>query len=217
MGKISCISYNGKTLRSVDFCSVCPKQVAGKECIYCYVQAARKSGYHAKKVYDCVHYHGEIGRMRDATIQRLNACGGLRLFAFSDYFPWMDQDIELLCDDADARGLHLKAITKQPTFVYKWHSRMRVINVSVDNVGCGVDWDTAKELRKRYPNVLIRATIMREEDLEALDFVDILTFNHACNGFKLFSSDEKHSIARSSSKQVCCLTGRCEDCEVKCG
>lgn len=215
--KISCICRNGKTVRSVDFCTLCPRQVAGNECIYCYVQAARRHGWNAKLIHDCIHYDGEIKRMRDSTIDRLNNCGGLRLFSFSDYFPWMDDDIKLLCDDADARGLALKAITKQPAFIHKWHERMRITHVSVDNVGCGVDWEVAKKLRDRYSNVLIRAAIMRPEDIEALDFVDILTFNHATNGFKLYSAEEKEHAAQHTGKLVCCLTSTCEDCEIKCG
>lgn len=213
----SCLSRNRKTLRSIDLSTICPNLLAGKPCVYCYVEAARRAGRQGKLMHDRVSYRGEIKRLREPTVARLNGCGGARLFAFGDYFTWMDDDLAAICDDADARRLALKAITKQPEFVHRWHDRMRVINVSVDNVGCGVEWNVARELRERYPNVLVRAAIMRMEDLDALSWVDIVTLNHACNGFKLFSAAEKEYVASNWPMKVCCLTGSCENCLIKCG
>lgn len=211
-----CLGKNGKTIRSIDLSTDCPKRQAGNPCKYCYVEASRSSGYRAKLVYTRAEYKGEILRMTRKMINRLNACGGLRLFSFGDYISWMDPDIERICNDAEKKGLLLKAITKQTEFVHKWHDRMNVIHVSVDNVGCGVPWDEAQNLRKMYPNVRIRAAVMRWEDLDALRFVDIITLNHAMNGYHLFSAAEKKAISETYPMKVCCLSGSCETCEIKC-
>lgn len=218
----SCLMKNSKTCRSVDFTTLCGKLLAGNECSYCYVQTARSHGFNAKKYYTEIHYNGEILRMTKTTINKLNAGGGLRTFSFADYLPWMDSDIIPMAKDAKMKGLKLKAITKVPAFVKKFHNLFDIIHVSVDNLGEGVNWETAKALREEFPNVLIRSVIVKNEDVEALSWTDILTLNHGNNGYKNYSqgkqnkADAKDITAKYANK-VCCQTGKCHTCPVKCG
>jgi hypothetical protein len=88
-----CIMENQKTIKSLDLTTNCPKRQAGQPCKYCYVEAARKQGFNAKKVIEKIDYNGEITRMKPDTIAALNATGGLRIFSFGDYMPWMDADL----------------------------------------------------------------------------------------------------------------------------
>lgn len=215
--RIKALHNNIKTYRSMDFSTNCPKRRAGNPCSYCYVETARKQDFRGKTVVDYIPYNGEIKRLKKTTIDKLNRCGGLRLFSFGDYMPEMDEDIFAAIKDAQEVGLHLKAITKQVDFVPKFYRYMRVINVSVDALGEGVSHEIAKNLRDTYPNVLVRAAIMKEEDIWELNWSDIFTFNHAHNGYQYFSPKQIKEYAKMFPGKVCCETGRCETCVIKCG
>lgn len=215
---MKCIMRNGKTILSLDLSTNCPKRQAGHPCSYCYVETARHNGWHAKYVHERIPYTGEILRLRKDTITRLNKeCGGLRMFSFGDYMPWMDDDLYRVFQDARKVGLRLKALTKRPEFIERFHKYVDIINVSIDNLGEGVAHDVAGYLRERYPNVKVRAAIMSFEDLDALAWADILTLNHALNGYHMFTHKEKAEIAEMYPGKVCCVTGRCSTCKIKCG
>lgn len=214
---LKAVCENSKTIRSLDLSTVCPRLIAGRPCSYCYVNTARKNGFNAKQMAPRIPYRGEILRLRPTTIDRLNAVGGLRLFSFGDYMPWMDDDLKQVLADAEKRQLKLKAITKVPLFVQKYASAMNVINVSVDSLGSGVPRKTAEALRERYPNVFIRAAIMSWADLQVLSWADIYTLNHATNGFHVFRHSEKAEIVATYPNKVCCLTGSCAGCPLRCG
>ncbi len=213
----SCVCSNQKTYKSLDLTSICPKLLAGDPCKYCYVQTSREEGFNAKIVYGRITYNGEISRMNQATITKLNECGGLRVFSFADYYSWMDDDLEKIVADAKKRGLKLKAITKQAQFVHKFWKDFDVIHVSVDNIGDGMAWETAKNLREMYPTVLVRSVITKDEDIQALAWTDILTLNHGNNGFKNYSKKNNDQLSQVFPGKVCCSTGKCQTCKVKCG
>ena len=156
-------------------------------------------------------------RIRKLTIDKLNSCGGLRQYSFADYEEWHDPEIEKMTKDAQKIGLKLKAITKQPKFIEKWHDRYNVIHVSVDSCGTGVPLDEAIELRKRYKNVRIRLAVMSHEDVEKYgEIVDNIVFNHAINDFHKFTKAEIAKYAEKYPSKVCCQTGHCYTCKVKC-
>lgn len=220
---MNCIAKNSKTIESVDFTTDCPKRREGKACVYCYVEAARRAGYNAKTVIDYACYAGEVKRYSKAKIAKLNAAGGIRLFSFGDYMAEHDQDIKSFLMDCEAVGLQVKVITKQPDFIHKFHDfkAIRVIHISVDAINHGVDHDVAKDLRSRYNKVLIRCAIMRDEDVKTLDFADILTFNHARGlaqfGYRLYRPAKVQEWAGKLPGKVCCTTGECATCPIKCG
>lgn len=208
---------NSKTYKSIDLTTNCPKRREGNPCSYCYVEAAREHGFRAKQVHDRLEYNGEISRMRNSTIERLNNCGGLRVFSFGDYMPWMDEDLNRIIEDARGRNLSLKAITKVPEFVYKFHEHFAVIHISVDTIGNGIDISTARELRSQYDNVLVRSVILEEDDLDELDWTDIITLNHGNNGYNRFTDEDFDRLSKDYGDKLCCITGNCETCEVNCG
>lgn len=214
---------NAKTGLSIDLTTDCPKRRAGKACSYCYVEASRKIGYNPKKVIDSCPYNGEIRGFSQNKVDFLNACGGIRMFSFGDYMVEHRETLGRVLDDCLAIGLSVKAITKVPEFVEHFHAHpaIRVINVSVDNTGDGVDWNTAKMLRKKYSKVRIRSAIMRPEDVKVLGFSDVFTFNHALGlkslGYRKFSKLENANYFEQLDGKVCCSTGKCFSCSLKCG
>lgn len=219
----SAIHSNSKTGNSIDLTTDCPKRRAGNPCKYCYVEASRKIGYNAKTVSEHCPYTGEIKRFTVKKVEYLNSCGGIRMFSFGDYMVEHRMEITKILNDCESVGLSVKVITKVPDFIKHFHNHpaVRVIHLSVDAVGDGVDWKLAKRLREMYSKVLIRAAIMRPEDVETLDFVDIFTFNHAGGlanlGYRKFSKVEVSDYAEKLGNRVCCTTGKCFSCPVKCG
>lgn len=221
----SAISPNLKTIQSVDFTTDCPKRRAGKPCPYCYVEVARNMKFNAKKVIEHTPYAHELLKYDKEKIKLLNGMGGIRLFSFGDYMPEHDTDIKEFLDDAQKIGLKVKAITKVAAFVEKYanHPAMNVINVSIDTVGEGMDHATALALKKKFGNVMIRTVILKPEDLkhEIMQDVDVYTFNHGRGlkkyGYKKYSKAEVAQLAKEMPGKVCCATGRCVSCDVKCG
>jgi hypothetical protein len=191
----------------------------------CYVEVARNMNFNAKKVIEHEPYKGELLKYKKDKIDTLNKMGGLRLFSFGDYMPEHDDDIKRFLDDAAKIGLKIKAITKVPEFVEKFanHPAMNIINVSIDTVGHGVDHATAKALKAKYKNVVIRTVIMKPEDLkhEIMADVDVYTFNHGRGlkkyGYKKYGKKEVADLAKEIPGKVCCATGKCASCDVRCG
>lgn len=214
---MQCVSKNSKTYKSLDLTTICPNLEQGNPCPYCYVQSARKTDFRAKQMADRLPYRGEILHLQPQTIKRLNRVGGLRLFSFGDYKPWMDNDLFKIIHDAARVGLKLKAITKQIAFVEKFAPYLHIVNISVDNIGYGVPHITARRLREKFSNVLIRCTVLQDEDLRVLAFSDIFTFNHARNGFKFYPKELRQKFNKLLRGRVCGATGTCKDCLLKCG
>ena len=220
---MSCISSNSKTIQSVDFTTDCPKRRNGNACKYCYVEDAREMGFNAKKVINYTKYNNEVLKFSEKKIEKLNAIGGLRLFSFGDYMPEHYNDVKQLLDDALIKNLKIKAITKVPEFVIKFanHPAISVIHVSVDNVEDGMDIEVAKLLKVVYSKVKIRTVVMRDEDIEAVKFADVFTFNHAKMlkkkyGYKKYNKVEVAEWNEKLNGRVCCSTGTCATCNLKC-
>jgi len=220
--RVSAIHSNSKTGQSIDLTTDCPKRRNGKACKYCYVEQSRTIGYNAKIITEHCPYQGEIKRFSAAKVAFLNRCGGIRMFSFGDYMPEFKAEIVQILADCLAVGLEVKAITKVPEFVTEFHDHpaIRRINVSIDNVGDGVDWKIAKSLRKSFSKVRIRCAVMVPEDVQAMEFVDVFTFNHASGlaklGYRKFSKSQVIDYAGKLDGRVCCTTGKCETCPLKC-
>lgn len=224
---------NLKTLISADFSTICPRLEEGRPCSYCYVQTPRDNGgFRAKTSVDYEPYDGFVLRLKQSTILRLNAGGGMRLFSFADYKPAHNDDIQALLDDAKEVGLWVKVITKQRIFLPRFHDHeaVKVVQVSVDSMplrirkdgtqcqGSDISIVDAFALRDQYEKVLIRAAVMDRADLEFFaPQVDILTLNHSPNGFHKFNHHELNAIRKQYPRQTCCATGKCETCPIRCG
>jgi len=230
--RTSAFSKNDKTLVSIDFTTDCPKRRANNACPYCYVEYKRKIGFNAKTVYDYRGYDNELKNRKKFTpevVKELNKAGGIRLFSFGDYMPEHDKDIKAMLDDAAKIGVDIKVITKVPDFVYKYHDHPAIknINISTDMIGSGVDHNLAIELKKKYNKVSIRTVVLNKKDLEDdfMEYVDIVTFNHENLGvdftnFKMGKENKefvKKYIKDHPSVGVCCITGKCSTCPIKCG
>jgi len=220
---MNCIGNNSKTIKSYDNSTICPKRRCNDECVYCYVKSARDIGFNAKKEHDYIPYNNDVLRLTKKTVEKLNQVGGLRFFSFGDYMVEHDNDISLALDHCYEKGLKAKAITKVPDFAIKYgnHPAISVINISIDNVGHGVDHELACELRIAFPKVNIRSVILNDKDVQALSFSDIFTFNHASNivklGYKLYKKKDLLSWNAKLDGKVCCVTGHCLTCPLKCG
>jgi len=189
-GRMSSIMPNAKTDRSFDCNTICGNTLRARPCDYCYVEDARRREFREKGICLQTRYNepGDqippVRNWRRSTIDKLNRIGGLRLFSFGEYVdtPQCNSNLEKLISEAKQKGLRLKAITKRPDFVERYHDRVDTINVSVDSLGSGVRWSKAKELKQKYPGtVKIRATAVNLEDLkEWVDrpWVDVITPYH---------------------------------------
>ena len=219
-----CLDKNEKTGMSCDFTTICPKRREGKECPYCYVKNARSLGFNAKKEIEYNQYTGQVLRLTQKTIDKLNKAGGLRLFSFGDYMSEHDEDIHNLLVDCEKRGLSVKVITKQLGFVEKFHdySAIAVINLSIDMVNSGINHEVAMLYRERYNKVRIRCVILRDSDIPNMLFCDVFTFNHGNNGFKNYSHKSNKASKEALIAQynlhgkTCCNTGNCGTCKLHC-
>lgn len=219
---------NQKTGLSYDISTVCPLARAGKACAYCYVNSQRQNNGHYQKgesLYD--PYDGWVLRLRQETVDRLNESGGIRMFSFGDYILKYRRDVMRFTEDCDLRDLKAKAITKQMSFVKHFHDNpvISTIHISIDNLKgrigrSPIAHPVAKRTRELYDKVRVRAVILSDDDLKyfgSQSWVDILTFNHSLNGFKLFSREEIRQAAKDYPGRVCCAEHTCAECEIKCG
>lgn len=208
------LDNNLKTFKSLDPSTVCPKVKDGNPCEYCYVVSARKIGFRAKKEIDRREYKRDILGLKKSTIGKLNKMGGLRIFSFGDYEPWMDKCLEMVIEDAKEKKLLLKAITKQKAFIDKYKGKI-FINYSIDDISPVPDWIynyLGDDIKLR---VLIRN---RAEAIKWAPKVSVLTPYH---GPKI-SADYQPGNAMTACislapEKTCGKTKRCISCDVRCG
>lgn len=203
---------NYKTYKSLDLSTLCPKQKSGNPCEYCYVHNARKFNYRAKRIYERIPYTHEILRMRTSTISKLNKMGGLRLFAFGDYESWMNEDIKTIIDDAEKKGLLLKAITKQLDFLQFCDKIFT--NLSFDLIG-GIPSFPVFE----HENLKFRVMVRNEEEVKAVyKEADILTPYHGPKLNSLYRPKEaKKASIHYAKEKTCGIFSKCINCDLKCG
>ncbi len=123
-----------------------------------------------------VAYRDEILKLGDRVVKNLNEHYGLRWYSFSDYSAAFIVENMQQITDASIRGLKGLAYTKDTDFVEIFASTGMNINVSVfvnqdANGNFFIDekqsanFEKAVELRKKYPNVGIVATVTNDEAL----------------------------------------------------
>lgn len=211
------IDNNTKTFKSIDFSTVCPKLKKGTPCEYCYVNINRQSNtWVKKKIVFMREYTDQVINLPEKSIERLNSMGGLRIFSFSDYEPWMDENLRRLIGEAKSRNLKLKAITKQKEFIDKYKDDV-FINISIDNVYPKPVWVWGY----KHKNVKIRMMIRNGEEAEkwAQDSrISVLTPYH---GKKINNNyrpkEAMEACIKLAPEKTCCKTHKCETCDVKCG
>lgn len=226
-------------------------------CSYRYVEMARRKAiaYHqagapitgvnfamAKQIYKMVPYDGAILTWSQKRIDELNQRGGLRLFSFSDYIRAAHRvEVEKLLNDAKARELSIKAITKNPHFVEDFADRGITINISIDDLGFGYPKEQAIADAAKYDNVHIRAVGLNIEHIQQLSeegVADVITpyhwdgkgtipegytdMGHGTAGAKAL--DMLKALDPSLEQKLCCQAGgKCFDtthikqCATNCG
>ena len=123
-----------------------------------------------------VAYRDEILKLGDRVVKNLNEHYGLRWYSFSDYSPAFIVENMQQITDASIRGLKGLSYTKDTDYAEIFASSGMNINVSVfvnqdENGNFFIDekqsanFERAKELREKYPNVGIVATVTNDEAL----------------------------------------------------
>ena len=167
----SAIHTNSKTGLSMDFSTDCPERMA--PCPYCYVEhgrgAFKEFNMHgANKTLVESPYRREILAMPEDVVNLTNSQGGLRAHSFGDYRPVQDyNNWKLALQDAEMKGLYIKAITKQPEFVHAFgdHPNLRV-NISIDalprEMSNAPTFQEAMSLKAGKDNIKIRSVALTE-------------------------------------------------------
>jgi len=193
------IHFNKKTGLSVDFSTSCPKRHSGfGACPYCYVDNDRvakdlKIGIMTGKPVTDNPYTDEIMKMPADLIWELNKDGGLRMFSFGDFRPGIDDKSVIgLLNDAQARDLHIRAITKQKEFIERFgdHPNLR-INISTDpylprEMSNAPTVQEALQWAGNRGNIKIRAVALNEKQAEKLatdSNIDVVTMYHGFTNF----------------------------------
>ena len=193
------IHFNKKTGLSVDFSTSCPKRHSGfGACPYCYVDNDRvakdlKIGIMMGKPVTDNPYTDEIMKMPADLIWELNKDGGLRMFSFGDFRPGIDDKSVIgLLNDAQARDLHIRAITKQKEFIERFgdHPNLR-INISTDpylprEMSNAPTVQEALQWAGNRGNIKIRAVALNEKQAEKLatdSNIDVVTMYHGFTNF----------------------------------
>ena len=193
----SAIHPISKTGLSMDFSTDCPERMS--PCPYCYVEHGRKSkelfNMHGNdKVIVETPYKREILAMPDDLVNRMNSQGGLRAHSFGDYRPVQDYNQwKVALDDAEAKGLYIKAITKQPEFIQAFgdHPNLR-INISIDDLPREIsNSPTLKEaiaLKAGRENIKVRSVALNEKqafEQASNPDIDVVTMYHGMVGDNL--------------------------------
>jgi hypothetical protein len=198
---VSAVHANQKTGLSIDFSTICPLKCSKTgPCVYCYVEHGRiledlaaagkpvkSTGMPGKGMVENP-YRGEIKLWPNDLVREINSDGGLRMFSFGDFRPGIDDDnVRALLGDAEAKGLLVRAITKQFDFVDRFgdHPNLR-INISTDpfvpreisnapTIDQAVQWAGGRE------NVKIRTLAFTEDQARELlqdPRVNVVTLYH---------------------------------------
>lgn len=123
-----------------------------------------------------VAYRDEILKLGDRVVKNLNEHYGLRWYSFSDYSAAFIVENMQQITDASIRGLKGLSYTKDTDFAEIFAPSGMNVNISVfvntdANGNFYIDekqsanFEKAKELRERYPNVGIVATVTNDEAL----------------------------------------------------
>ena len=180
------------------------------------VQRYSQSASWAKKQQGYRAYNGNILKMSDAAIQKLNKLYGLRMYSFSDYSPAYVLENMQMITDAAVKGAKVLAYTKSLDFVKTFASTGAAINVSVfafDRKGQGIaeddmygaNWAEARALREKYPNVGITFTATNDRLVEwALqqDWIDVVIPFHLVKTGKVVADLLNYTNYTSESSDV---------------
>ena len=153
--------------------------------------AYAQSASWAKKRVGYVAYNGHILKWKQDRINKLNSHYGLRMYSFSDFSPAFILENMQMITDAAVRGLKMLGYTKELDFVKIFAPSGMNINISTfgferagnvyENNIIGANWEEAKALREKHPNVGITFVATNDTLVEwALeqDWIDVVIPYH---------------------------------------
>jgi hypothetical protein len=145
----------------------------------------------AKKRVNYVAYNGHILKWKQDRINKLNGHYGLRMYSFSDFHPAFVLENMQMITDAAVRGLKMLGYTKDTDFVEIFAPTGMNINVSTfgfssggnvyENNIIGAEWEKAKALREKHPNVGVTFVATNDTLVEwalAQDWIDVVIPYH---------------------------------------
>ena len=219
MPNLSAVQHNQKCEVSFDNNTQC-----NRKCSYCYIETGRNTGFNAKKIIPQLTY--KVGTVKRMGLKKKNVLKktGFRAFSFSDWqdTPQNRTDLFTWMDECKQEGIKVKFITKNVKLIPLVHDHKAtgIIHLSVDAIKNGVPHKLAKRLRQQYKKVIIRSVILKDEDLQTLDFADLHTMNHGNNGFKNYAAKktetQKLISKHGNENKTCCVTGKCNSCPINC-
>ena len=243
---VKALDSNMKTLKSFDTSTLCNKKrdfIAlieqgmdvndipddKKPCSYCFIEYHRdKQSFFAKRLCEKNVYKNDILRMNQKTIDKLNSMGGLRFFVNADYLIDHKDMIKVALDDCLKVGLKAKAITKQIDFIFDFHDHKAItcINYSIDTLACNsMGLKEIAKIKKEYKKIKIRLVVLKDSDFTfyAKSKIDVFCLYHGQSSkeknFKNYTLKDRkeYGLKYDISNKVCCLTGKCITCKVRCG
>ena len=210
---------NRKTLWSCEPSESCLRRLLGRPCSYCYTLhpwngASRRAG--PPRLFQQFQ-PGSIAMLKEADKIFLRKVG-LRFFSNCDYIASKEMVgyIKLATAEAHMLKIPTKAITKNPSVIDHHLDDFDIIHLSVDTINCGVDWNAAKDYRKKYPDkVLIRSVCLTIEDIETFaPWVNILTPYHGPQIAPYPPKVVRQLCLEKYPKKTCTT---CKSCSLRCG
>ena len=152
-----------------------------------------KSASSAKNVLRYVPYTDELKTLSQEQKDFINGMGGLRMHSSNDFRIDYVLDYFQFMADMEVNGMMGHTYTKSPEFVRIFGNSGYKINMSIaayedsrgihPNADEGFDWNTAKELREKFPNagVMLMATSDNQVQMALdSDWIDMfIPFHHS--------------------------------------
>lgn len=220
-----CLRFNSKTLVSVETRSYCPKAGTDKECPYCYARVSRnyrRQGFE-KYPHDPAASRCLFEGFRQCPRELLPDF--IRFFGWSDFWKEDERIIREILDLCREYGWPTLAVTRQiGNFASDLIRQFTAIHVTADARMSALEMRGLYRLRNAEPNVLIRAVVLNDDDLQRFrGHCDVLTFYHGPNKPDLgFSNWSPHRINKARDqyrlKEVLCgaYKGGCITCPHDC-
>lgn len=217
------VRYNAKTGVSLDVDNTCPKADAGNMCKYCYRKDLQRCGRLKDKVYHdgalnehtLTHLREFCHKVREAA-PKLRS---IRTFSLSDFRPEHGAFWRMIWRTIRKAGLRVHVITKQIRHVAWITHHVDCVNVSIDSLEPETH-HAAQELRRHYPNVIVRTVVLNENDHGTVPAADLITVYHGMRipdveTYRTTATTHKKLCAKVQKEErtaTCCITGHCDTC-----
>jgi len=231
-GQLLYVRFNQKTLLSLDLGTICPKEVNGNPCRYCYKHQLHALYKQFKpNILYCapIFNSGYMAIFLEEFRKIVEDNFSFRAFAISDIMPQHIRFWRKVFTFIRSRGFRVHAITKQYKIIKRIEDCVDIIQLSVDKHGNHVHNATMASMTARNPSKYkIRCAALNEDELwYFLPKVDIVTLYHGPKKYlnvptfkytmgkyyNKFAKQVEGEYAKEHCVTVCCTTGHCLDCQ----